>query len=315
MIGMGGYFGIELKEGKEYHTGAVKLNTGRNCLAYILSLKQYNKVYLPFYSCDALYIVIEKLNINCAFYHVDANLEPYFDFSSIKTDELFLYINYFGLKDEYISILKKKCKNLLIDNAQAFFSMPQYQIDTFYSPRKFFGLPDGAYLYTNTLLDITIDQDISYQRFNHLLQRIDLDAEAGYKNFQENERLLASKPILQMSVLTNSILKSIDYAHVSSKRIENYKYIEKHLNNSNILNLKLLEGQVPLVYPFYSNAANLRTKLIKNKIFTAQYWPNVLELVEKDTLEYKLVTQTVHLPIDQRYSTSDLDYILDIIKS
>ena len=193
--------------------------------------------------------------------------------------------------------------------------MPQYQIDTFYSPRKFFGLPDGAYLYTNTLLDITIDQDISYQRFNHLLQRIDLDAEAGYKNFQENERLLASKPILQMSVLTNSILKSIDYAHVSSKRIENYKYIEKHLNNSNILNLKLLEGQVPLVYPFYSNAANLRTKLIKNKIFTAQYWPNVLELVEKDTLEYKLVTQTVHLPIDQRYSTSDLDYILDIIKS
>jgi hypothetical protein len=31
---IGGYFELELRKGKEYHTDAIRLNTGRNALEY-----------------------------------------------------------------------------------------------------------------------------------------------------------------------------------------------------------------------------------------------------------------------------------------
>ncbi len=62
----------------------------------------------------------------------------------------FLCTNYFGIKDEFITSLSKQVSNLIVDNAQSFFSNPIENIDTFYSPRKFFGVSDGAYLYCDT---------------------------------------------------------------------------------------------------------------------------------------------------------------------
>ena len=46
MNSIGGYFELELQRGKEYHEHAVKLNTGRNALKYILKVKEYEKIYL-----------------------------------------------------------------------------------------------------------------------------------------------------------------------------------------------------------------------------------------------------------------------------
>ena len=67
----GGYFELELNEGKDYHAGAIKLNTGRNALEYILRVNKYKKIYLPFFTCDVLLQPIEKLKIDTEFYHID----------------------------------------------------------------------------------------------------------------------------------------------------------------------------------------------------------------------------------------------------
>lgn len=64
-------------------------------------------------------------------------MEPVFDYENIQADQGFLYTNYFGLKDNFINILANKIQNLIIDNAQSFFSKPCKEIDTFYSVRKF----------------------------------------------------------------------------------------------------------------------------------------------------------------------------------
>ncbi len=133
MTAIGGYFELELKDGFEYHTHAIRLNTGRNALEYILEAQQYAKIYLPYYGCDVLLQPINTLNILYEYYHINEHFEPVFDFKKVKQNEVFLYTNYFGLKDQYILDLIKNCENVILDNAQSFFSKPIPSVDTFYS--------------------------------------------------------------------------------------------------------------------------------------------------------------------------------------
>ena len=46
MNAIGGYFGLELDKENEYHSEAIRLNTGRNALEYILISGFYKKIYL-----------------------------------------------------------------------------------------------------------------------------------------------------------------------------------------------------------------------------------------------------------------------------
>ncbi len=313
MSNIGGYFELELNTQGEYHEDAIRLNTGRNALEYIILANNYKKIHIPYFTCGVLLQPLNKTHITYEFYHIDENFEPIFDFSKIK-DEAFLYTNYFGLKDNYILNLSGKCKNLIIDNAQAFYSKPIKGLNTFYSPRKFFGVTDGAYLFTDKTLKTTLKKDQSYQRFQHLLQRIDEGAEEGYNHFIKNETLLNDLPIMQMSALTQKLLEAIDYKAVALKRISNFEYLAEHLKGINKIAFKLNKDQVPMVYPLLTDDVDLRDKLIKHKVYTSHYWDEVNNLVTKNSNEYTFANKLVHLPIDQRYNKDDLAKIIDIIQ-
>ena len=314
MKAVGGYFGLELNNGDHYHKNAIALNTGRNALEYIIKAKQYKKIYIPYFTCDVLFEPINKWKVDYSFYHIDENFEPIFDWNKLKDDEAFLYTNYFGLKDEYINNISH-VKNVIIDNAQAFYAKPVKNLPTFYSARKFFGVPDGAYLYIDDALSESLPKDVSYNRFSHLLMRQDLSAEQGFSNFQANDKLLDNQPILKMSNLTSQLLKGIDYDLIASKRKTNFDYLHQHLSSINKLNFLRNDNVVPMVYPFYSDKVGLREQLLNNKIYCAIYWKSVLDFVECNTLEAKFVNQIFHLPIDQRYGVNELDRIIQLIKS
>ena len=146
---IGGYFELELRKEEEYHKDAIRLNSARNAFEYILRAREYKKVYLPYYTCDVLLDTINKLKLDYELYHINKKLQPLIDFKRIGTDEAILYTNYFGINGHEVKRLVNSVPNLIIDNSQAFFEKPFKGIDTFYSPRKFFGVPDGAYLYSN----------------------------------------------------------------------------------------------------------------------------------------------------------------------
>ena len=310
---LGGYFGLELPQFEEYHKKALCLNTGRNCLEYILISHGYKKVYLPFYVCDVVLEPFRKLGVQYEFYHVNDHLELR-EHIPLNLDEALLYVNYFGLKQPYVDFLAEKYgPRLIIDNTQAFYAKPVAGIDTFYSCRKFFGVPDGAYLYTDKSLDEEFETDESYNRMSHLLKRIDLGAEFGYDDFRMNEDRLSGQPIRQMSRLTHRIMRSIDYQSAARRRRENYEYLHQHLANTNKLQLTLGKTDVPMVYPYLSADSVLRDKLLENKIFVARYWPNVLQWTSSDELEYCFTLHIQHLPVDQRYDLNDMDRILDFL--
>lgn len=312
---IGGYFELELPVREEYHNTALRLNTGRNAFEYVLRAKRYKKVYLPYYTCDAMLEPITKLNLAYEFYSIDSNFLPIFNYSNVQKNEVFVYNNYFGICDAQTREIAAQCKNLIIDNSQAFYSKTIKGVDTFYSPRKFFGVPDGAYLYTDAFLDNEFEQDISYERCTHLLGRVDTGAERNYKSFVKNDNALKEQPIKIMSELTTRLLKGIDYKNIFIRRKENFNYLHNTLKNSNELKfINIDEIETPMVYPYLiSNGNSIKMELIKNKIFIASYWPNVVEWCEKEVFEYKLSTDMISIPIDQRYDTENMKYIIEKI--
>ena len=313
-MSIGGYFELELPVTEEFHRNAIRLNTGRNAFEYILRAKNYKMVYLPFYTCDVMLEPITKLNLKYKFYNIDSNFMPIFNFKSIGENDVFVYNNYFGLCDKQTKEIASLCVNLIIDNSQAFYSKPIQGVDTFYSPRKFFGLPDGSYLYTDKLLDFNLEKDISYDRCQHLLGRIDTTAEQHFQIYKENSKSLSNQPIKEMSNLTQRLLSSIDYKTISDKRRQNFNFIHQELGNMNKLKLDISPTEVPLVYPLLvDNGSLLKHKLINNKVYVATYWPNVLEWAELNSFENELTRNLIAIPVDQRYSENDVDAILNIL--
>lgn len=310
---IGGYFSLELPLREEYHKDALRLNTGRNCLEYVLRARQYRKVYIPYYTCDVVLEPFHKLNIEFVFYPVDIHFEIAQQIT-LHEDEALLYTNYYGLKQPYVEKLAEQYGHqLIVDNTQAFYARPVKGIDTFYTCRKFFGVPDGAYLYTDKRLDIEIEQDISWDRMSFLTKRIDLGPEAGYADFRDQSSKLVGQPIRLMSNLTLRLLQSIDYEAAALRRRENYQYLHDFLANFNLINPVLDDDAVPMIYPFLMEKEGLRDHLIRNKIFVARYWPNVLNWAPSSSLESKFVNMLLPLPIDQRYDQEQMQAIVNTI--
>ena len=313
MKAIGGYFELELRQGGHYHQEAIRLNTARNSFEYVLRSRQYTKVYIPYYTCEVMLEPINKLGIEVEFYHINESLEP-LSTPLLKKNEAFLYTNYFGLKQNCVKRLADVYgERLVVDNAQAFFAEPIRGIDTFYSVRKFFGVPDGAFLYTTKKMDQEIEQDVSYERMSHLLKRVDLGAEAGYMDFRNNDDALCNQPVRRMSKLTEAIFSGIDFEVSKQQRRTNYTFLDNALNASNRIHLALDNEAVPMVYPFWTDDASLRQKLIKNKVFVATYWPNVKEWAKEGMLEYELAEMLIPIPVDQRYGVGEMREIIDIV--
>jgi hypothetical protein len=315
MKSIGGYFELEMQVKECFHKEAIALNTGRNALEYLLLANRYTRIYLPYYSCEALLEPIRKCNISYTFYPINMNLEPEFDHSQVKDSEAFLYINYFGLKDPYLRTLTTLNANVIVDNVQSFYSLPIPRVDTFYSARKFFGVPDGAYLYSNKGMTQSFETGTSASRIEHLLTRIEASPEEGYPSFQQNENRLMNLPVQWMSNLTKQLLASIDYEAAASARKANFMHLHQHLSRQNKLPIEWDQQQVPMTYPFLTTSEALKKFLQSHRVYCPTYWPGVAAHKRPSSIEETLLTNLVCLPIDQRYSLDDMNTIIHLIQS
>lgn len=315
MKSIGGYFGLDSRNERHFHDKALRLNSAHNAFELLLSNKKYRRIYMPAYCCRSLLHSLERTNTEFVVYHVDRNFVPKSSLPELQDDWAILYVNYFGLKDTYIKELYKKyAGHLIIDNSQAFFSKPiAINVPTFYSPRKWFGVADGAYLYATNFDISRLPIDLSFDRMQHLLIRIDESPEAAFELYRKNEELLSKEPVRKMSRLTESILRNIDYAQASIKRRTNFFTLHDSLAHLNLYSIEMDDSTIPMAYPLLMDNESLRKKLIDNRIYCAKYW---LETVAKlDEEEEFLRNNLLSLPIDQRYDTQDMKYILKIIKS
>jgi hypothetical protein len=315
---IGGYFEMEIGNcSSNFHSKAIALNTGRNSLELILKNININRIYIPYYICDVILEPIKKFDLDYRFYFLDNKFYPLVD--SIKDNEALLYVNYFGIFTRNVKKLSEQYNNLIIDNTQAFFSEHIEGTYSFYSPRKFFGVPDGGFAYINKCIALDIETDKSYERFSHLIKRVDEGPEEGYRDFKENDEKLKNLPIRKMSKLTKKLLKNVDFEKVRKIRNENFAYLHNNLEKNNELRDIIAGENVngPMVYPYLQkDNVNLKTFLIKNKVFVATYWPNVSKWIDdENSFELYLYNNLIPLPIDQRYNKNDMKIVLELIKN
>lgn len=297
--GVGGYFGLEIPNGKELWENAIALNTARNCLRYIIRSYSIKEIFVPGYTCPVVWEAIMAENCGMSFYAIDENFMPKQVFPE---GAYILYTNYFGVCKRNIQALSKKYPRLIVDNSQSFFCA-RAGLASFNSARKFFGTTDGAYLFSDKMIDAEkFEKDISCDRFNYMLIRTELGAEKGYGAFLQNEELLCNEEIKHMSDLTRFVLKGIDYNSVSEKRRSNFLFLHEKLNRFNLWKGNIDENEVPLIYPFVYENEKLRQILIDEKIFVARYWKGQRDEETGRFFEKHLIP----LPVDQRYSSEDM---------
>lgn len=321
MEAIGGYFELaDCVEEQSVHQEGVLLNTGRNALEYILRIIGAVKcVYLPCYTCNAVLEPLKKLNIPWIFYRINSSFEID-DKIRLQDGEYIIANNYFGIKDAYIGMLAEQDgEHLIVDCAQALFATPIPGIKAFYSTRKFVGVADGGIAYLGDSYEKSFelyDVECTEDHDNHLVKRKQFGAEAGFADFQENEKKLKGQPIRWMSDKTKQILTHIDYEKVVARRRENFKYLHEALGEMNGLDLPESDSfACPMVYPFFTNDKTIKQRLINERIYVATYWPNVFEWCKPEDWEYQVAEKAVFLPIDQRYDVNDMRRIITTINN
>lgn len=309
---IGGFLELELNHGSEFHEHGIALNSGRNGLRYLIRGRIIKRIWLPKLLCSAISDTCKEENVEILYYSIDKQLRPVLS-QSLEGDWLYL-INYYGQYSvEEIRHLGQIYQNIIVDNVQAFYTKPIDGLDTIYTCRKFFGVPDGGYLYTDCTLSEILQKDESYDRLTFLAGRLERSANEFYSAYRENEQRIDELPLRRMSMVTQNLLRGIDYEQIKKDRERNFSYLQEHLRSINQLKLYLPDG--PYMYPLLvKGGAKIRKKLQEKKIYIPTLWPNVLQECPVNSLEYQYATDILPIPVDQRYSVRDMETIVDEIR-
>lgn len=313
---IGGFLGeknhLKSKEENQYHN-CLALTTGRACISYIIKHTNVSKIYVPYYICDSVLQPIIEHNIEYSLYNLNSKLEIHPLPDLLSSNELLLYVNYFALKNKYITRLEKKySKQLIIDNSQSFYQKKYHSCWSFNSVRKFFGVTDGAFIYQPKIISPNNDYDKAKYDTTYLTQKKLGNDQIAYKNFLLHEKNLTNK-ILLISDYSLSILQRIDYSVTARIRLKNFNYLHDKLFSYNQLDVSFINPQVPLYYPLLIKK-RVRNQMISRGLFIPQLWKEVLTR-NKSNYQWEkfLASNLLLLPVDQRYNSNDMDILLNII--
>lgn len=322
---IGSFIELDFKKNSDYHSftnlieqksnDVLKLNTARAGIYHACKVLEVKKIYVPYYICPSVPNFLKKKNVEFEFYNLTPELTP--TIKNTSKECAILIVNYFGLfSDKKLKELSIDNCNVIIDNSQAFFAKPLSEAFNVYSPRKFFGVPDGCYVYgknANSKNDYL--QDNSSDTSSFLLKRHEFGCNAVYAERMINEKRLDDSDILLMSELSNLILGNVDYENTRLKRISNFIYLNFKLAKYNQLDvfLNFDASCTPMVFPFVSQNEELLEILKENTVFTGRWWNNVLKTVEDGSVESNMSKFMLPIPIDQRYTIDDMENISKII--
>lgn len=253
---------------------------------------------------------MEKIGVNYAYYHIDSDFKPHFE-EELGADAYLYIVNFYGqMGNEELAGWKERYGRVIVDQAQSYYQMPVEGVDTIYTCRKYFGVSDGAFLYTDGRLQRELPVDVSFERMHFLLGRYECGANAFYGEYVENNKLFANEPIKRMSKLTENLLRGIDYERVRRCRNENFCILQEAFEGINELRVKTVDA--PFMYPLLiSGGSSIRRLLQGEKIYIPTLWPNVLEDGLPESLEYRFAADILPIPLDQRYGKEDMWYLAD----
>ena len=295
-----------------------RVNSCRAAIKYAINLYGVNIVYLPRYECDTVTKEILRNNdCKIIYYNLDDRFFPIL--SKQDDNSAIVIVNYFGIfSNNYLKKISALYRNVIIDNAQAFYSYPLENCYNCYSPRKFLGVPDGGYVIgTNAKIGLdSLEQDYSSDTAIFLLQRIEYGCRGiAYNNKKLNDARLDNAGVKKMSILTHKMLSSFSYHDYISIRKDNFNYARKLFDPINELAISRFwdDSCVPYVYPLLIKKDGIIEAFHDNNIFQGHWWEYLVALTPKDTIENDLSKYIIPITIDQCYDYNDIKRQYDLV--
>jgi hypothetical protein len=315
---LGGYFELELPASVDgFLQDALKFQSARAAFRALLLAGRPARVWMPKYICDAMLAPLNQAGIEIAFYDLDRNLGVA-ESVVLGAKDWLLYVNYFGVcsAQEERLLHRFDPARLIFDRAQAIFAPPRKSLAAIYSPRKFFGVPDGGLLDTVLQVSKPEERDAdSVERCMPLLKRLDVTPEAGYADFRRAEEMLLDTTPRRMSGLSERLFASIDHDMVRQRRNANFEFLHRRLGHLNRLEIDPSGVDGPLCYPLLVDIPLLHERFWRERVFVASYWPDAKARAGEGSIEHRMACNCLPLPCDQRCGERDLARVADLAES
>ncbi|MCM1498453.1 MAG: hypothetical protein NC124_08295 [Clostridium sp.] len=315
----GGFLPLELNPGQElfarYEKFLLRFNSVKAALAYLLDKLPCRKIYIPYYYCPSTTDAIKTMGKEVYLYHVDDQLMPIA--VPDERDSGVLLVDYFGVRDGQVNTLAKSFQSaeVIIDWAHSFYAAPviERHIHNLYSAKKFFGVPDGAYLISAHAVSVVQVLTEAYAYGEYLMLSYEKGTNAAYAMKKEADSVISGN-YGYMSKLAIGLLRNVDYERVAERRSVNYMTLHRALKSRN--ELELPENCIPYQYPMLvrGRGRNIKRKLIEDRIFVSTLWSGQELMSNGNPFELDMVKHCIFLPLDQRYHELDMEYIAGKVK-
>ena len=306
----------------------------------ITKTRQVRNVFMPAWCCDSMIAPFQERGIDVRFCDVELNADNDKSVESVvnnKTntdctdDTDILYVtNYFGYENtidlNVVRQFKAKGAITLYDRTHSFLmeedpylALADY---SFASIRKWMGVIGGAvvdgvkdpHLKPYPHLDckekamrmkrafIEGDDNIDKQAFLNLYSEFGHHLAEDYRNYA-------------MDDLSYAIYKATDIEAVKAQRRANAQYLHEHLKSVRFM-YNLTDKAVPLFVPVQLENKEqrdaVRRKLFESEIYCPIHWPRPAQ-IPVDFDANKFYDTELSLICDQRYATSDMQRMVDLI--
>lgn len=312
-------------------------SSGRGALRSLLRHIDGKRALLPENICQSVIHAFELEGYEVSFYCISSRNT--IDIVSLKPmlmeTDVFLLMQYFGFLQnpsigKEIQIACEKNSVVIIeDTTHSIFSSPitvgHYAIA---SLRKWFGLPDGAVVYSSDRavsdLNSSIGSTFTQMRLVGMLQKdlfltgVSEDSKLHRFLLENAENYLDENSAIEgISEVSSSILSQLDVKAMVRKRRDNYRLLYSLLKDQQITiaTPPLAASICPLFLVVESNQRDaLRHFLSEKSILCPVHWPieDSRLLGRKDLLNQ--VERVLSIPIDQRYGSEEMMHIARMIK-
>lgn len=314
----------------------VYVDSGRSAIRLLKEKIPRGKILLPYYICRS---VVDSFlgSYDIGYYQINRDLRidiEYLEKQINKSVTAVFLMHYFGkMQDEAILKRIRELQNryhfIIVEDTTHCILTNKRTIGDYCvcSLRKWFSVPDGGVIYAGKdtgLLQPGVKRSASQVTEAMLLKNLYLntgtDCNVLYRNiFAECEKKLdIQEKSYDMSDMSSTLLECMNLKKISEKRKHNRDYLSSNIKHKDIT-VVYPAGEtdyVPFVFPVLVKDRNrFRSYLMEHHIYCAVHWPIETEEQQKNMEASFLSNHLLSLPIDQRYTEIEMEYMANIINN